>query len=92
MKDIQAYLKRGDVIEGTLLNDHNEAWYLGPVKTIKPQKNNHYFKWSVDGKLRNVFPFTTLVIHVGSSIIDTVGLSRNSYQEGKVVELYYGRH
>lgn len=91
MKDIQALLKSGANIEATLLNDHNEAWYLGPAVTIKPQKNNHYFKWNVKGKTGNIFPFDKLAIHTGSNVIDVVDLARGSYQEGKTVELHYGR-
>lgn len=91
MKDIQSFLKRGGNIEGTLINDHDEAWYLGPAVTIRPQKNNHYFKWNITGETPNVFPFNRLVIHIDNTVIDMIDIARGSYQEGKVVELHYGR-
>lgn len=90
MKDIQSYLKRGD-IEATLLNDHDESFYLGPASTVKPLKDKHSFKFNITGQMNNISPFDRVALHLGSEVIDVI-YTKPFFQEGRtVIQFDYGR-
>lgn len=90
MKDIQSYLKKGD-IEATLYNDWVETFYLGPAITVRPLKNKHHFRFEIKEEMTNIHPFNKVVLHSGLEVIDVIN-TKPFFQEGRtVIDLDYGR-
>ena len=84
---LQTFLATRD-IELTLLNDHDEAVYIGKAVTVKPLKEKHYLRFSLIAE-EHIFPYTKAVLHSGSKIFTSLIISPLRLTNERSIELVY---